>query len=152
MIRIYSCFLGLALLLSISSCSTSKLTVAQEQENFQAVKKVLFETRDAWNKGSLEEFMKGYLHSEELSFIGKSGVNKGWDTTLANYKRGYPDKEAMGKLSFDVIEMHALSESHCYMIGKYTLERKNDMPTGHFTLLWEKIDGQWYIISDHTSG
>jgi hypothetical protein len=36
-------------------------------------------------------------------FIGKSGITYGWQKTLDNYKKGYPDKEAMGKLHFTLL-------------------------------------------------
>jgi hypothetical protein len=31
------------------------------------------------------------------------------------------------------------------------LTRRNDRPTGYFTLWFRKINGTWKIISDHTS-
>ena len=58
----------------------------------------------------------------------------------------------MGKLDFEVLELKLLSGNAAYMIGKYTLTREKDKPSGHFNLLWEKRQGRWYITSDHTSG
>ena len=29
---------------------------------------------------------------------------------------------------------------------------KNDSPSGYFNLIWKKIDGKWYIITDMTCG
>ncbi len=116
------------------------------------IKSVLTEQQKAWNRGDIDEFMNGYWNSEALSFIGKKGVTRGWSNTLANYKKSYPDTAAMGKLNFEVIELRVLSSDVAYMIGKYTLHRDNDSPSGHFNLLWNKIDGKWLIVSDHTSG
>ncbi len=116
------------------------------------IKNVLMAQEQAWNSGSLEDFMKGYWKDDRLTFIGKSGINYGWTTTLNNYRRGYPNKEAMGILKFKVIELNPLSPGLYHAIGQYTLTRKDDQPTGFFSLLWRRIDGQWYIVSDHTSG
>ena len=37
-------------------------------------------------------------------FIGKSGLKKGWNTTLSNYKKSYLNKEEMGTLKFKNID------------------------------------------------
>ena len=117
-----------------------------------AIMQVLLDQQAAWSRGDIEGFMEGYLKSEELSFVGSRGVTKGWDATLANYKRGYPDKAAMGELIFDVISIDQLSNNAAFMIGKYTLKREKDEPSGYFTLLWKKVNGKWVIAVDQTSG
>ncbi|MGB0423432.1 MAG: YybH family protein [Flavobacteriales bacterium] len=105
----------------------------------------------AWNKGDLDAFMLGYWESDSLTFIGKSGVNKGWATTLNNYKKSYPDTSSMGQLTFTNLEMHKLGENHAYVIGKWYLQRSMGDIGGHYSLIWRKIDGNWVIISDHSS-
>jgi len=105
----------------------------------------------AWNNGSLEEFMTPYWHSDSLLFIGKNGVKKGWQTTLDNYKKSYPSKEAMGSLRFNIVKMEKLGENVVFVIGKWALERREGNVSGHFTLLWKKIDGNWVIVADHSS-
>lgn len=133
------------------SCKTPAPASATESD-FDAIRTVLAEQQAAWNTGSLDDFMEGYWKSQNLSFIGSRGVTKGWDQTLANYRKGYVDKAAMGILEFDVIELRSLGPASCLMIGKYTLTREDDKPSGHFSLIWEKIGGQWVITTDHTSG
>ena len=147
-------FLWLLLLSACLSigCTATKSSIQNQEASFIIIKKVLFDQQAAWNSGDIEAFMEGYWNSPELSFIGKSGITKGWDETLLNYKKGYPNKDAMGQLTFEVKKLRALSESVCIMNGKYTLQRKTDQPSGYFTLIWEKIDGRWLITSDHTSG
>ena len=41
---------------------------------------------DAWNNGNIENFMNVYWKNDSLVFIGKSGINYGWDKTFSNYK------------------------------------------------------------------
>ena len=137
-------FLSLFMILGIHSLS------AQSNDE-KSIQNVLDLQVEAWNNGDIDSFMKGYWKSEELCFIGASGVSYGWNQVLENYKKGYPDKEAMGKLSFDILEKRALSSDHYMVLGKFQLDRKFDMPNGSFSLIWRKIDGNWKIISDHTS-
>lgn len=104
----------------------------------------------AWNEGNINEFMKYYWNNDSLIFIGSKGITYGWQNTLNNYKKNYPNKEAMGILSFTIIKVDELSKNSVYVIGKWEL--KKDKPAGgHFTLLWKKISKNWVIVSDHTS-
>lgn len=145
--------LGLFLFVSFVSCSTTKqLTDAQIQTDKAAIASAMKVQEEDWNNADIDAFMESYWKSEDLSFISTRGPNYGWNQTKANYKKGYPTKDAMGKLKFDIIKLDPISADAYYMIGKYTLIRKDDMPTGHFTLLWRKIGGKWLITSDHTSG
>jgi hypothetical protein len=104
----------------------------------------------AWNTGDIKGFMEYYWKSDSLKFIGSKGITYGWQKTLDNYIKGYPSKEAMGQLTFTILECTQLSETSIYVIGKWEL--KKDKPVGgHFTLLWKKIEGKWVIVADHTS-
>ena len=76
---------------------------------------------DAWNRGDLEGFMNGYWHSDSLKFIGKAGLTYGWDTTLANYKKSYPDTDAMGRLTFDNLSIEMIDSDVILVIGKWML-------------------------------
>ena len=104
----------------------------------------------AWNKGDLEQFMVPYLHSEKLMFIGKSGIKYGWQTTLDNYKKSYPDTAAMGQLSFELLKIETNGNS-AFVLGTWKLTRTQDVLSGYHTLYWKKIEGQWLITIDHSS-
>lgn len=129
------------------------LIISQQKAETEKDKilKVLFAQRDAWNKGDVEEYMSGYWKSDSLKFIGKSGITYGWQKTLENYKKGYPDKAAMGKLEFTVVELNVVNSTNAFMIGKWKLTREKDSPAGHFTLFWKKINGEWKVVADHSS-
>ncbi len=105
----------------------------------------------AWNRGDLEGFMEGYWKSDSLRFIGKRGITFGWQPTLDNYKKSYPDTQAMGKLQFTNLTLELTGDSSAYVIGKWELFRTADTLNGHYSLLWKNIQGRWLIIADHSS-
>lgn len=115
-----------------------------------AIITVMNQQEQDWNAGNIEGFMEGYWQSDSLLFIGKNGMKYGWETTLNNYKKSYPDKKTMGKLTFDIIKLE-VNNNVAYMLGKWSLVRATDNPNGHFTLYWKKINDQWKITIDHTS-
>ncbi|MGZ3854377.1 MAG: YybH family protein [Flavisolibacter sp.] len=122
-----------------------------QSKDEQEIRQLLATQTKAWNKGDIEGFMQTYWKSDSLMFIGKSGVHFGWQETLNNYKKSYPDTTAMGKLSFDIITIKKLSPDYHYVVGKWMLKRSIGDLSGHYDLLLKKIKGKWYIISDHSS-
>lgn len=104
-----------------------------------------------WNKGNIPAFMESYWKSDSLMFIGKSGVTYGWQKTLDNYKKNYPDKAAMGKLKFDLLQVKQLNSAHFFVVGKWYLTRSIGDVGGIFSLLFRKVANRWIIIADHTS-
>jgi len=78
-------------------------------------------------------------------------VNRGWQKTLENYKRSYPDTTSMGKLSFDIILVKPLSKKYYYVVGKWMLKRSIGDLSGYYNLLFKKVNGEWVIIADHSS-
>ncbi len=122
-----------------------------QPKNELAIRKTLDDQTAAWNRGDIETFMKGYWENDSLMFIGKSGVTYGWSNTLNNYKKGYPDTAAMGKLIFTLLQVKMLSKKYYHVTGKWYLKRSIGDVSGHYTLVFRKINGRWLIISDHSS-
>lgn len=129
----------------------TSLAFSQQDPNERAIRDVLTQQQDCWNAGDLECFMEGYWKSDQLVFIGSKGVTYGWQQTLDNYKKSYPDKSAMGELTFDLIIVEPLSDDFWSVIGKWSLKRKSDNPNGHFSLIFRRLGNDWVIVSDHSS-
>ena len=115
-----------------------------------AIRKILEDQTNAWNKGSIQDFMKGYWNSDSLMFVGRNGVKYGYASTLDNYKKSYPDTTARGKLHFDILQIKKLSREYAYVTGKWQLLRSIGDLEGYFTLLFKKIKNNWVIIADHS--
>jgi hypothetical protein len=126
------------------------ISYGQSKED-KEIRQLLNNQTMAWNKGDIEGFMQTYWKSDSLMFIGKSGVHWGWEETLNNYKKGYPDTASMGKLSFEIIYVKRLSVMYYYVVGKWMLKRTIGDLSGHYDLLLRKIKGKWYIVADHSS-
>ncbi len=124
---------------------------AQKSTDKAAILTVLEQQRTGWNKGDLESYMQGYWKSDSLLFVGKNGPTYGWQKTLDNYKKGYPDKDAMGLLTFGIKKIEFIAKNQAFVLGSWHLKREKDEPKGYFTLLLRKIDGQWKVVSDHSS-
>jgi ketosteroid isomerase-like protein len=123
---------------------------AQDKDEL-AIRKILASQTAQWNKGNIAAFMNGYWKSDSLLFVGKSGANFGYQKTLDNYYKGYPNTAAMGKLNFDLVQVKKLSPEYYFVLGKWHLKRSIGNVDGAYTLLFRKIKGEWVIVVDHSS-
>ena len=118
-----------------------------------SIVKVLNAQESAWNRGDIEGFATGYKNSPDTIFIG-SQVSHGYAQMLNDYKRNYPNREAMGTLAFSELEAHLLDEHFAVVIGRYHVDRSKKAggnAEGTFSLVFEKTDAGWKIVVDHTT-
>jgi hypothetical protein len=119
-------------------------------KNIEAIKDVMDRQAKCWSDGDLEGYMEGYWKSDSLRFMGLKGITFGWQQTLDRYRKSYPDRATMGRLTFEHISFDQLGSNNMFVVGKWKLERDRDTVGGYYSLLWAKIDGEWKIIFDHT--
>lgn len=116
-----------------------------------AVRELLEMQAEAWNRGDLEGFLAGYWNSPNLTFAGAGGVTRGWAAVRERYRRNYPGRGAMGRLTFSDLEITELGPAAVFVLGRWQLERAEDRPAGVFTLIVQKFPEGWRIVHDHTS-
>ena len=148
----------LSILLFCSFCLTawSQKTIEAQKEQAAKERRAILQTLERqtsdWNAGRVDRFMNGYWPSDSLTFVGKVGITYGYQATLDNYKKRYPDRASMGTLKFDILQLDFPAPNVAYVIGRYHLTRPKIGDTaGSFTLLWRKIKNRWVIVSDHSS-
>jgi uncharacterized protein (TIGR02246 family) len=112
----------------------------------QDIRAFLNEQAAAWNKGDLETFTSSY--AEDATFISPSGVTRGRSDVLARYKKRYPDKVAMGTLSFEFIETRT-APGAVSVTAKWTLTYPNrPAVSGHTLLVLHPRGTSWMIVQD----
>jgi hypothetical protein len=133
-------------LMGFTSCFP---TPTAREDAAATIRATLLQQQADWNEGNIESFMDGYWKSDSLQFVGKA-ITQGWQATLERYQKTYPDRAAMGQLTFDLWQIVPVDAGTYLVTGKYTLVRANDQPTGQFTLLVKKKNGKWVVVYDHT--
>jgi len=144
------------LIVALASCA---LTTSDQNQSVPRdlpveVASKLAAQEDAWNQGDIRSFMHlAYWNSDSLIFIGSKGPTYGFESTLANYLKSYPDTDAMGELTFESLDWRPLGANNGLLIGSWQLLRRDSIGdiAGHFSLVWEKQNEGWVIISDHSS-
>ena len=120
---------------------------------FAAIRALLLRQAADWNRGDLEAFATGYKQSPDILFIG-STVQHGYANMLAGYKARYPNRAAMGTLSFSALEVQPLDAQFATTTGRFHLERSapaGGNADGYFLLVVEHTPEGWKIVSDETT-
>ncbi len=78
-------------------------------------------------------------------------MTRGWQETLDRYKQRYPDRAAMGSLTFSDLDITVVSADAAVVFGRWRLITAKGEPNGLFTLLFRRTDAGWRIVADHTS-
>jgi len=77
---------------------------------------VMLETEaGAWNRGDLEAFVSS--HAEDAVFVTPKGMTRGRRAVLDRYRESYPDLEAMGTLSFEIVDLRPIAGTEISMLG-----------------------------------
>jgi ketosteroid isomerase-like protein len=123
------------------------------QEQAAAIKAVLEKQAADWNRGDLEAFATGYKRSPDILFIGRS-IEHGYDHMLAGYKASFPNRDAMGRLSFADLDVQPLDAHFATVTGRFHLQRTaagGGDANGYFLLVLEKTEAGWKIVRDDTT-
>jgi ketosteroid isomerase-like protein len=141
-------------LAALAACTAAPTASTTETpaETRRAITQLLATQTAAWNRGDVAGFMQGYWRSDSLVFIGKSGLTYGWQPTLDNYRRSYPNAAAMGQLRFDGLRVTPDGPNTAHVVGRWHLTRPGlgDLQ-GHYLLVLRHLNGQWVIVADHSS-
>jgi ketosteroid isomerase-like protein len=107
----------------------------------------------AWNRGDLPGYMRGYWNSPDLTFFSVRTATSGWQPTLERYQKRYQGEgRAMGKLDFSDLKIEKLGEQAAFVRGRWHLKMADGKePKGLFTLIMRYTPHGWKIIHDHTS-
>ena len=129
----------------------SGLTQAEEAREAATITAMLPAQDAAWNRGDIDGFMAGYWMSPDLRFASGGNVTRGWQATVERYRTTYDSPAKMGTLVTGDYEIVLLSPDAAIAHGSWLLVREGDKPSGLYTLVLRKIDGDWLIVSDTTT-
>jgi uncharacterized protein (TIGR02246 family) len=118
------------------------------------IRAMMDRSQATWNRGDLAAFAADYEDSPDTTFVGKDVTHGGVAAVLARYQAHYPNREAMGTLSYSELSIRVLSPDIVLANGKFFLKRTAEGggdATGRFTLVIRKTARGWKIIHDHSS-
>jgi len=125
-----------------------------------AIVEVLRAQQDAWNRGDLEGFLRGYDPGPDLVFTSGGQIRRGFAETRARYQARYggDGQRTMGHLEFEILEVRLLGQAGAIVLGRWHLtfpaaasSPDNAASGGVFSLAFLRSAAGWRIVHDHTS-
>lgn len=110
---------------------------------------------EAWNRGDLDSFMKGYVEGQDLTYTAGGKVVRGSEALRQRYLGTYGNnRDSMGTLAFSEIEVWPLGGDNALAMGTWMVDfGKLNKPKvrGIFSLVLRRTGSNWLIMHDHTS-
>ena len=125
------------------------LTSSKIEQASAEIAAVMDASAKAWNDNDLDGFMAGFYNSPDLRFVVPSGITMGWDDLKARYANSIENSD----LRFSDLTVDLITPDTALVFALF----HNDTPDGGYSygatsLLMQKIDGNWVIVHDHSSG
>ena len=105
----------------------------------------------AWNRGDIDGYLSDYWHSDKVRWVSEGKVSYGFEAIASAFKARFDSPENMGKLEVADLEIQLLSENDALAFGAWTQTTRTATRTGVFTVHMKKINGEWLVVSDHSS-
>ena len=157
---------GALLLLAVSftGCGDEESAMVEraERDAIDQIEAIMRAQSEDWSRGDVEAFVSAY--SEDCTYLSATaGLSQGREALLERYRTGYPGPEAMGELSFEILEMRPAwvttrqffgvvdSEGIGGMsvVARWHLGYPDREPASGLTLIvWRRIEGEWKIVQD----
>jgi len=118
------------------------------------IRAMMQNSQNNWNRGDLVAFAADYEDSPDTTFVGRDVTRGGTAAILARYQSHYPNRDAMGTLTFSELSIRVLTPDLVLANGKFSLDRTaagGGPASGRFTLVIRKTPKGWKIIHDHSS-
>lgn len=127
----------------------------------ETVRQLLLTQAVSWNAGDLPAFCSVY--SSDALFITAKGLSRGRQTILERYQKSYPDRAAMGRLSFEFVEIRPFGSAWltelglpvpgpvqgCTVAARWILEYPGQpAKSGHTLIVLQPAGGGWVIVQD----
>lgn len=140
--------LWLSLFFSILMLQPPSLFAQSSEVN--EITQLMREEEQAWNSGDIEAYVNLYAPEDSVRMIYSTGAVYGKENILAFYKKYWP-KEKMGKLTLAHDSIEKISDTYYFVSGYFNVSYPTGKEIkGRFSGLVKKINGKWYLYTDHS--
>jgi uncharacterized protein (TIGR02246 family) len=118
-----------------------------EKEIYDQMMKML----DAWNRHDLDAYLNGFLHSDDIVLVVDGESIRGWDLLSKAFHSGYPNRDEMGTVVFDRVQVQMLAPDLGFVLVWYSIAFPKKKQFGTDTVIMKKVDEGWREMISHTS-
>lgn len=145
-------FILLVMTITCFGCASRQACVcpATASQMKAEIDRAMHQSAKDWTDDDLDAFMRAFHNSPDTRFVTPGGITMGWDAIRERY-RGSIDKS---NLWFTHIDVTPLTPDTALVFAQFHNKMNADgaYSTGLTSLLMKKVDGNWVIVHDHSSG
>lgn len=139
------------LITALFLCIFSVAGIAQTKVTDQ-VRAALDGQVSAWNSGKLENAMGFYHNSENLIWVSRAGIERGYQPILESYLKEFADRSKMGTYTYEPLHIEPISAKSVYYVYRWKIELDGKkLMGGVSSQIWKKQGKRWLIFSEHAS-
>lgn len=134
----------------LTSAAAQVQAAADQVPASVAIRQAMEASAAGWNAGDLARFMA--IYADDAVFVTPKGLLRGKTAIAAKYQPSFAGGgNSRGSLGFTFLEMRGIDPAHAMLFARWTLKGANSSETGMTTLVFERRDGAWKIVADHSS-
>jgi uncharacterized protein (TIGR02246 family) len=120
-------------------------------DDHQSIRALFESSCAAWNRGDSNSYLAAYWNSDKVRWVSEGTVKYGFEAIATAFKARFNSPEDMGHLEVADFEIQLLGEQDALVFGAWIQTTPVTRRHGVFTVHVKKIDGEWLIVSDHSS-
>ena len=116
------------------------------------VRTMLTSSAAGWNRGDLDAFMAVYKQDSQTTYVGGSGLRRGYEAIRQRYAPRFRPGAGRDSLRFEDLTVRRVGEDVAVGVARWVLHRGGEVTgSGPFTLVLEHTGEGWRIVHDHSS-
>ena len=120
-------------------------------DDHQRIRAVFESGCAAWNRSDIDGYLATYWNSDKVRWVSEGTVHYGFEAIAAGFKDRFDSPDNMGRLEVANLEIQLLGENDALVFGAWIQTTPAARRHGVFTVHVKKMDGEWLIVSDHSS-
>ena len=120
-------------------------------DDHQRIRAVFESGCAAWNRGDIDGYLAAYWNSDKVRWVSEGTVRYGFEAIAAGFKAHFDSSDNMGRLEVTNLDIQLFGENDALVFGAWIQTTPMARHHGVFTVQLKKIDGEWLIVSDHSS-
>jgi uncharacterized protein (TIGR02246 family) len=131
--------------------SRPALGVTIESDPVMQLHQAMQTMADAWNRDDLAAHVAPYTDSAVFVVPGRPIIGR--ERIRASLERSFwAGGKPRQQLRFEDVDVRMLGDRSARVMGRFVLSGGGLADaSGRFTTIWERIDGEWKIVHDHSS-
>src|SRR5688572_550040 len=127
------------------------VTIIDMTDDHQRIRAVFESGCAAWNRGDIDGYLAAYWNSDKVRWVSEGTVRYGFEAIAAGFKARFDSSDNMGRLEVTNLDIQLFGENDALVFGSWTQTTPTARHHGVFTVHVKEIDGEWLIVSDHSS-